>query len=470
MAIPLSAAKVLDDLGIEYQIGAPADSSSAACSSTSQPDQPPSMRIQRALLLLLRSDSDTLQVLCSDKALLDLDALSAGSNVPYLAASAMFVSDLLQAKGFDVLPSIPQLNTFSTLVDRNLLDAEQVYLRSGFGSQVVILDAPGFAKLVQHLDVTDCATPLHDIRPRLNDASDDREELDAAVRNYTSHRIRKTLTETLEIPPLSDTTRRIIALSANPDADASELVEIVEVDPSLTAQVIGWAASPYYSAPGTIKSIHDAIVRVLGFDLVMNLALGLSLGSALKVPAQYSDGVAPYWRQSVYCALTMEKLNQCLPAAKRGIPGMAYLTGLLNNFGYPILAHVFDSHFATVCRYQAVNRHVSHMHIEHFLLGVTRDQMCGQLMAAWNLPASVSNALRFQQSPDYQGEGAVYANLCFVARRLLAAEGIDSLAPEPVPAEVYERLELDPADAELIISGMLAISDDVNRIVSMFPD
>ena len=285
-----------------------------------------------------------------------------------------------------------------------------------------------------------------------------------------SHRIQKTLTETLEIPPLSDTTRRIIALSANPDADAGELVEIVEVDPGLSAQVVGWAASPYYSAPGTIKSIHDAIVRVLGFDLVMNLALGLSLGSVLKVPAECSGGVTPYWRQSVYCALTMEKLNQCLPAAKRGVPGMAYLTGLLSNFGCLILAHVFDSHFATVYRYQAVNRHVSHMHIEHFLLGVTRDQMCGQLMAAWNLPTSVSNALRFQQSPDYQGEGAVYANLCFVARRLLAGEGIDNLVPQPIPAAAYERLELDPADAELITTGMLAISDEVDRIVSMFPD
>ncbi|MGB0439456.1 MAG: hypothetical protein ACPGFC_05040, partial [Paracoccaceae bacterium] len=31
-------------------------------------------------------------------------------------------------------------------------------------------------------------------------------------------------------------------------------------------------------------SIHDAIVRVLGFDMVLNLALGLALGKLGKVP------------------------------------------------------------------------------------------------------------------------------------------------------------------------------------------
>ena len=50
------------------------------------------------------------------------------------------------------------------------------------------------------------------------------------------------------------------------------------------AQVVSWAASPYYAAPGKIKSVHDAIVRVLGFDLVLNLALGLALGRSLSLP------------------------------------------------------------------------------------------------------------------------------------------------------------------------------------------
>lgn len=62
---------------------------------------------------------------------------------------------------------------------------------------------------------------------------------------------------------------------------------MVETDPALAAQVVSWAASPYYASPGKIRSVEDAIVRVLGFDLVINLALGLALGKTLSLPKDH---------------------------------------------------------------------------------------------------------------------------------------------------------------------------------------
>ena len=76
------------------------------------------------------------------------------------------------------------------------------------------------------------------------------------------------------------------------------------------------------------------------------------------------------------------------------------------------------------------------MTVEHFLLGITREQMCSQLMLAWNLPTTIADALRFQQSPDYDGEDAVYANLCFVATRVLAARGIGTSGSTEYPQRV----------------------------------
>ena len=53
----------------------------------------------------------------------------------------------------------------------------------------------------------------------------------------------------------------------------------METDPALAAQVVVGRPRPT-AAPGKIRSVEDAIVRVLGFDLVINLALGLALGRA----------------------------------------------------------------------------------------------------------------------------------------------------------------------------------------------
>ena len=92
---------------------------------------------------------------------------------------------------------------------------------------------------------------------------------------FTARRIQQRLEATIEIPPLADTAQKIIKLRVDPNATIDDITGVVETDPALAAQVVSWAASPYYASPGKIRSVEDAIVRVLGFDLVINLALGL---------------------------------------------------------------------------------------------------------------------------------------------------------------------------------------------------
>lgn len=90
----------------------------------------------------------------------------------------------------------------------------------------------------------------------------------------------------------------------------------METDPPLAAQVISWAVSPYYAAPGKIRSVEDAIVRVLGFDLVINLALGLSLGKGLALPKDQPRHRTPYWQQAIYTAALIEGLARAMPVDK----------------------------------------------------------------------------------------------------------------------------------------------------------
>ncbi len=127
------------------------------------------------------------------------------------------------------------------------------------------------------------------------------------------------------MPPLPDSAQRIIKLRVDPYADMRALTSIVELDAPLAAQVVSWAASPYYAAPGKIKSVHDAIVRVLGFDLVLNLALGLALGKSLALPKDAPKGLSPYWQQSVYAATAVEALVELYSgrAASRGRTGLS---------------------------------------------------------------------------------------------------------------------------------------------------
>ena len=108
---------------------------------------------------------------------------------------------------------------------------------------------------------------------------------------FTARRIQQRLEATIEIPPLADTAQKIIKLRVDPNATIDDITGVVETDPALAAQVVSWAASPYYASPGKIRSVEDAIVRVLGFDLVINLALGLALGKTLSLPKDHPHTV-----------------------------------------------------------------------------------------------------------------------------------------------------------------------------------
>jgi len=79
--------------------------------------------------------------------------------------------------------------------------------------------------------------------------------------------------------------------------------------------VVSWASSPYYAAPGKVKSIQDAIVRVLGFDLVMNLALGLALGKTMRLPKEGRYGYRNYWLQAVHGAAMVKACARPCPRA-----------------------------------------------------------------------------------------------------------------------------------------------------------
>jgi HD-like signal output (HDOD) protein len=293
----------------------------------------------------------------------------------------------------------------------------------------------------------------------LPDAELDSEKIRDSIRHFTSLRIRQRLDETLEIPPLAQNAERILQLRANPNATVSELTSIVESDPSLAAQVVSWASSPYYAAPGKIRSVQDAIVRVLGFDLVSNLAVGLILGRSVALPKDSSDGFTPYWLQAVYCSTAVEALARLIPATKRPRQGLIYLAGLLHNFGYLVLAHAFPPHFTSICRFTEANPNISHVAIENHLIGISREQISAWLMQAWNMPEEVCTALRYQQDAEYEGANALYANLIFIAMRLLRRHGIGDAPPEAIPAAMYARCELDAARCEALIEKIVSSGD-----------
>ena len=151
----------------------------------------------------------------------------------------------------------------------------------------------------------------------------DREAVIASITAFTELRIRQRLDQTLTIPPLPEATRRILELKADPDFDLRDLTRVVEADPSLSARIMGWANSAYYGLREPVKSISDAILRVMGPQATLNMALAIAMQQDLKVPKAHVRGLSPYWLQAMYTAATMETLATLVNLPNRPLPGYA---------------------------------------------------------------------------------------------------------------------------------------------------
>ncbi len=458
MPVPATIKKLLDNRNIAYDLSEDLHATKAQIAGT--------MREQATVRsVLLKDDKGKVQVLFPSNCLLDLDSLNRQLGRTLTAVSNDELNAFLTRHQLDSIPAFPLVNGLISIIDERVLKGEgSISLDSGNQGSLLSIETSSFTQLLEGTITGKFTVPIAELAD--NCAENTEDAIFSSVKNFTTLRIQQRLEETLELPPLPDTAQRIIQLRVDPNADISDLSNIVESDPSLAAQVVSWASSPYYSAPGKIKSIHDAIVRVLGFDMVMNLALGLALGRALTMPKDPRNGVTPYWQSAVFTAAAVEALVTAIPREYRPSFGMAYLAGLLHNFGYLILSEVFPPHFQKYCQYQEVNTHIPSSAIEQHLIKVNREQLASWLMDLWNMPEEVVVALRYQQAPQStEGECIEYAKVLYVAQRLLAQHGFGDAPPEPIADEIYDSLHLDPQTAEETITNILSSSDELNAIV-----
>ena len=174
-----------------------------------------------------------------------------------------------------------------------------------------------------------------------------------------------------------------------------------------------------YSRGKPSSNLSDAIMRVLGFDLVFNMALGMAIGATLSLPKDHVRGACPYWVDAVYCAATMEALAHQIPVDQRPDPGTCYLAGLLSNFGTLVIGHVFPPQYQTICRLSEANPHLPQAVMDEHVLKLSREVIAATLLELWELPESVTTAIRYQHLPEYQGDHAAFARLLYLAGQLL---------------------------------------------------
>jgi HD-like signal output (HDOD) protein/prolyl-tRNA editing enzyme YbaK/EbsC (Cys-tRNA(Pro) deacylase) len=341
-------------------------------------------------------------------------------------------------------PPLAELYHLESIIDNSLNEQETLYFEPGSNEVLIKIEKSEFAKIHEHAWHGDFAEPQSNLlESGLTPVS-----FAEVIHKFTPVRMQERINETVELPAIPQIADAILRLRVDPKADAKSLSRVVEKDPSLATQLISWAQSPYYGFPGKVTSVEDAIIKVLGFDLVMNLALGIAVGRSMTIPLEGPLGLRAYWRHSVYCATLVESLVTQMPPMRRPIRGLAYLAGLLHNFGHLLLGQIFPPQYSLLNKCIILNPHIRITQIEQYVLGVGHEQIGEWLMQAWRMPEEVVTAVRCHHREEYNLVHAVYSNLVFVAVRLLWTMGIGDAGTSDISKEVLESLGLKQSNLD----------------------
>ncbi|MEW6250800.1 MAG: HDOD domain-containing protein [Planctomycetota bacterium] len=188
---------------------------------------------------------------------------------------------------------------------------------------------------------------------------------------------------------------RLVELCRRNDVEIREIIDVLMADPALSARLLRCANSAALGTGRQISSIRDAVMLV-GLRTVKLTALGFSLagGSELVCPA---FDLKRFWTESVATAA----LARRCAAQFSTDADEAFTAGLLSGIGQLALACGLGEDYPPVAVHGDRRALCQH---ERTILDIDHVQFGAELLAEWELPARLVDAVRHQFNPAEAGE------------------------------------------------------------------
>lgn len=360
-------------------------------------------------------------------------------------------------------PPIPEPYDLPCIVDRSLMDAGRIYFRGGSLTCLASISADEFRHLLEPYPKAVISNP-----PVQRSAQS------AAIVSVVSAATLRQHLETLpSLPAMPAMALTIIRLLHSPDTTAADLAEALELDPSMAAQIIRYASSPYFGYRGRLNSVQDAISRVLGFDMVSSVALGIASGKAFSVPQEGPLGLKAFWKHALYCAVVCQSLARKINRPDQINPATAYLCGLLHNIGVLLTGHLFPTEFDTLNQRAAEQPALSLHALEKQLgesgqippiLALGHDHIGGSLLELWRLPEAVVASCHNHNDERYNGAHRDYVQLVQLSNRLLAQRQLGDQGVTDAATEHFGAGLISMTAAEAVFEKVMEMCTEIDNL------
>ncbi|MBT4521450.1 MAG: GGDEF domain-containing protein [Halieaceae bacterium] len=203
-----------------------------------------------------------------------------------------------------------------------------------------------------------------------------------------------------KLPTLPAVAAKLISLTAKEETSLADIADLISLDVALSAKILKVANSAFYSFPGKVGSIAQA-VSMLGTNAVRCLVLSFCLLEVGKSGKKHKQGFDSFWQHSITTAIGAKLILEKVKGANME---EIFVAGLLQNLGQLILAITFPSDYEKVLADASeAGGHIRSA--EQATFGADHCFVGHQVAKNWNFPPSLLLPILHHHEPTrYKGK------------------------------------------------------------------
>ena len=226
-------------------------------------------------------------------------------------------------------------------------------------------------------------------------------------------KLNEILAKVKSFPTMPGAGAKMLALLEEPDTAVSEIEAILRYDPGLTANVLRLANSAYFGLPSKIGSLKQAVI-LLGLKRLTQLVVASCVSAVMdKVVPGYDLPPGDLWRHSVAVSIAAEAL---VKDKKRVGTEDVFTPALLHDVGKLVLGAFVKEELEAIQSIAA--KGVPFVVAENMILGTDHAEIGASILAHWDLPPDVINAVRWHHDPDSPDASNIQMDVVYLANLL----------------------------------------------------
>lgn len=278
--------------------------------------------------------------------------------------------------------------------------------------------------------------------------------------------VKKIIKKVKELQPIPPMAHKVLSLAADADGSVADMIELVQHDPAITANLLRICNSAHMGLAVKIDSVQQA-VTMLGMQRVFELVLSQNLaGHLTKAQEGYQMEKGDLWKQSVAAAMVARLL-----AERRDIYPLqaVYTAALLKDIGKVVL-HEYVAGSLEKIQAMVTFKECSFIEAEQACIGMNHATLGGIVAREWNFSPHMvymieNHHLGNSEARNDPATATLYL-ADMVAMMVGTCTGIDRLA-YPTYEEIFDDFFLAKDELKALMltyTGFLKAAQDLFKM------